>query len=376
MTKQDFYGKQKHGDKEAEMSVHGARLAGASLAICILAACEAQGGGGAKTDESSAAAISAALDVCAEGRDAFAQNVCANRALAGLDNQVRDALVAQAAEVSDAGAAMLVQHQNRWREAARVSCGVIDPDAQPTREQQTCLESEFRARAREVATAVQQVGGYTFQRMELIDAVPVTAEIASSTGLGDAAPAATTRDIRFPRIDGPQTEQVRRFNDLVAQSPQFRLEQATNETVDYRIAYAGPELISVRFDLSSDALDGAHPNTTAKAVNVLMQEGRPLEARDVFRAGTGWENFLTRTAVAEISRQFQEDGFTPPERDVRESVTKPHLWLITENGLTLIFPPYSFGAPYVMGAAEVSIPWADLRPYLNPAAPAPIRPSA
>ena len=40
------------------------------------------------------------------------------------------------------------------------------------------------------------------------------------------------------------------------------------------------------------------------------------------------------------------------------------------------FPPYSFGAPYVMGGTDVTIPWADLRPYLNPAAPLPIRPAA
>jgi hypothetical protein len=104
--------------------------------------------------------------------------------------------------------------------------------------------------------------------------------------------------------------------------------------------------------------------------------GRALAATDVFRAGTGWEQFLTQRAVAEISRQYREDGFVPPERDVQESVTKPHLWLITEQSLTLLFPPYSFGAPYVMGGTEVSIPWADLRQYLNPAAPAPIRPSA
>jgi uncharacterized protein len=365
----------KEGDKETRMLVRGARIAGASLAICILAACDTHGSGG-KTDESSAERISAALDVCADGRGAFAQNVCANRALAGLDNQVREALVAEAAEVSDAGAAMLVQHQNRWREAARVSCGVIDADAQPSAEQQRCLESEFRARIQEVGGAVQQVGGYTFQRMELVDATPVTAAIAAASGLGDEAPAAVTRDIRFPRIDGPQSPEIQRFNELVAQSPQFRLEDATNETIDYRIAYAGPELVSVRFDIASDTLGAAHGNTTSKAVNVLMSEGRPLAESDVFRAGTGWENFLTRRAVTEIARQFSEDGFTPPERDVRESVTKPHLWLITERGLTLIFPPYSFGAPYVMGGAEVSIPWADLRAYLNPAAPAPIRPSA
>lgn len=357
------------------MAMRGIWIASASFALLALAACGDRASDG-KTDQSSAERISAALDVCAEGRGAFAQNVCENRVLVGLDNQAREALVAESASVSDAGAALLVQNQNRWRDAARISCGIIDPEAAPTAEQQSCLEAEFRARAQEVADTVQEVGGYTFQRMELVDATPVTAEVASASGLGDSAPAAVTRDIRFPRIDGPQTPEIQRFNELVAQSPQFRLEDATNENVDYRIAFAGPELISVRFDLANDTLGAAHGNNTSKAVTVLMTEGRPLVESDVFRADSRWQDFLTQRAVTEIARQYREDGFTPPERDVRESATKPHLWLITEQGLTLLFPPYSFGAPYVMGGTEVSIPWADLRPYLNPAAPAPIRPSA
>ena len=49
--------------------------------------------------------------------------------------------------------------------------------------------------------------------------------------------------------------------------------------------------------------------------------------------------------------------------------------LITERGLVILFPPYSFG-PYALGGAEVTIPWRDLAPYLNPAAVAPIRPTA
>lgn len=357
------------------MPMRGIRLASASLALCFVAACGDRTGD-SKTEESSAERISAALDVCGEDGGPFAEVLCENRTLAGLDNRVREALVAEAADVSDAGAAMLVQNQSRWREATRIACGILDASSEPTAEQQACLEARFRARAQEAAAAVQEVGGYTFQRMELVDAAPVTAEIASATGLGEAAPAAIVRDIRFPRIDGPQTPEIQRFNELAAQAPQFRLEDATNETVDYRISYAGPELISVRFDMAADTLGAAHGSSTSKAVTVLMQEGRPLEATDVFRAGSNWERFLTERAVAEIARQYREDGFTPPERDVRESVTKPHLWLIGERGLTLLFPPYSFGAPYVMGGTEVTIPWADLRPYLNPAAPAPIRPSA
>lgn len=357
------------------MKRSGIKLLLVSVFALGLTACD-RTNGASKTDASSAERITAALDVCAEGRGAFAAHVCADRELASLSNQVRESLVSEAGEISDAGAQLLVQNQNRWLSATRIECGIVEPDAEPSAEQKACLVSQLRARARDARTAVQQVDGYVFQRMELVDAVPVTREVAEASGLGDSAPAAITRNIRFPRIDGEQTPQIQRFNELVAQEPQFRFEDATNEIVDYRIAFAGPEVISVRFDMSADTLGAAHPNGSSKAVTVLMSEGRLLTESDVFRDDVDWQTFLTQRAVRDIARQYREDGFTPPERDVRETATKAHLWLVTEQGLTILFPPYSFGAPYVMGGAEVTIPWADLRPFLNPAAPAPIRPAA
>jgi hypothetical protein len=345
----------------------------AFVALAALVAC-GDSAKGAKTERSSAERVAAALDVCAEGGDGFAQNVCANRALAELDNQVRQTLVAESAAISDAGAQLLVQNQARWRDAARVSCGIIDPDAQPTPQQQGCLESEFRARAQQAQNAVQETGGYVFQRMELVDAVPVDGQIAAD--LGAAAPNAIERDIRFPRIDGPQTPEIRRFNELVAQQPQYGLEDATNETVDYQIGYAGPELISVKFTSSADALAAATSTTTVRAVTVVMSDGgRELTAADVFRDGTGWQDFITTRAVQQIAREFPDYPNFPPRRDVYETATKPHLWLITERGLTLMFPPLSFGGSHADGGIDVAIPWADLRRYLNPAAPAPIRPA-
>jgi hypothetical protein len=355
------------------MSARGVWFVGAALALSALASC-GDSRGASKTEASSAERIAAALDVCAEGRRGFAQQVCANRALAGLDNQVRDVLVAESAEVSDAGAQMLVQNQNRWREAQRIACGVDDPDATPTAEQQRCLADEFRARLEEARTAVEDIGGYTFQRMELVDAAPVGEDLASS--LGAAAPNAVVRDIRFPRIDGDQTPPVRRFNELVAQQPQTRLGEGTNETVDYEIAYAGPELISVKFTESQESLVAANATNTVRAVTVLMSEGRPLAENDVFRADSGWQDFITQRAVRDIGRRFSDYRNFPPRRDVYETATKPHLWVITERALVLLFPPLSFGGSHLDGGAEVEIPWTDLRPYLNPAAPAPIRPTA
>jgi uncharacterized protein YecT (DUF1311 family) len=357
------------------MAMRGFSVAGAVVACLALTACGERGAGG-KTEASSAEAIAAALDICGDDQGEFARNVCENRQLAAIDGQIREALVAESAAVSDAGAQVLVQNQARWREAARVSCGLLDAETAPTLEQQSCLEQEFRARLQEAEAAVQEVGGYTFQRMELVDAAPVTAQIAEASGMGDSAPVAIVRDIRFPRIDGRQTPEIQRFNDIVARQPQRSLSDATSEVVDYQIVFAGPELISVRFTSSEDTLGAAHPNNSINAVTVLMGEGREIAAGDVFRAESGWEDFLTRRAVETITRDFADYGFRPPERDVRETATKPHLWLVSEGGLTILFPPYSFGGPHALGGAEVVIPWADLRDYLNPAAPAPIRPTA
>ncbi len=359
------------------MQQRGVQWTALIAASLILAACGDRAGD-AKTPRSAGERIAAALDPCGEGRGAFAQNVCKNEALAALDSEVSNTLVAEAANVSDAGAQLLVQNQQRWLETQRIACGVIDPDAIPTPDQQTCLEAKLRERARDAANAVQELGGYTFQRVEIIDAAPVTAEIASDTGLGDAAPVAITRDVRFPRIDGGSSAAIQRFNELVAQQPRFGLTDVTNETTTYEIAYAGPELVSVRFDYADDTLGAGRGNTDTRAVNVVMTTGEPLTADNVFRAGSGWQDFLTQRAVREITAQYRRDypGFAPPERDVHETATKPHLWLIKEEGLILLFPPLSFGGSYDMVGTEVSIPWADLRRYLNPNAPLPIRATA
>ena len=104
-----------------------------------------------------------------------------------------------------------------------------------------------------------------------------------------------------------------------------------------------------------------------------MVTGQPLTPADVFRPGSNWQDFLIRRAMRDLTAQFREYDFQPTESDVRDSAVKPQLWLITDRALVLLFPPYSFGGPHAMGGSEVTIPWSELRVYLNPNAPQPIR---
>ncbi|NWG53931.1 MAG: DUF3298 domain-containing protein [Hydrogenophilaceae bacterium] len=346
----------------------------ALVLAAILLALGACGREGAETDgENVTFDIAAALDPCAEDAGPADRALCGDEKLAALDARIRSAMVREAGEISEEGRRTIVENHQRWLRAQRTACGIIDADAAPTPDQAACLEAALTERVRESERAVEREGPYTFQRMEMISAQAVTAEAAAASGMGEGAPTSITRDIRFPRIDDASTPQAARFNDIVSRIPESRFEPGEEVQVDYQIAFAGPDLISVRFDSYSYAMGAAHPNNSTRAVTVVMTTGKPLEVGDVFRAGSGWEDFLTQRAVRALTERFREENFTPPETDVRDSVAKPHLWLIKEEGLTLLFPPYSFGGPHVLGGAEVTIPWADLARYLNPNAPAPIR---
>lgn len=358
------------------MSFTPLRIPSAILVIWALSVTAACGPREPSEPAPDAAAVEG--DPCAEGGDVFrTQVICQNQELATLEAEVQETLIAQAAGVDGGSAAQAFRmEQDRWLNAQRIACGLATPTSEPDETQAACLADRLRERAQSVRDAVQVEGPFTFRRVEDVSAEAVTASAAAASGLGDMAPMAITRAIRYPQIGGEQTPAVRRFNELVRMEPRFRIEDQTSETVNYDVVFAGEDIVSVRFDIYDEPLSAAHGNTELRAVTVNMREGRPLAAADVFRAGSGWENFLTQRAMAELTRSFDGTGFVPSEDDVRETATKPPQWLVTEDALVILFPPLSFAGPQFDGGLEVKIPWTQLRAYLAGNAPRPINQSA
>jgi uncharacterized protein len=374
MTSRASYGKKlaqappKHGT-ETQMIRHSSKAAAAAILVmgALLAACNPSTPPAA-SDEQAAAAP----DPCAGSGNFRADVICKNPALAALDAQVRERLATQATAADPSAVGSLEAEHDRWLEATRIACGVIN-GSPPDQDQTTCLDQRLNARLGEVQNVIQQSGGFTFRRVEDVSATAVSASAAAASGLGDMAPTAITRQISYPQIGGEQTPAIARFNELVRQEPRFRLEDQTSETVNYQIAFAGDELISVKFEILDEPLGAPHGTVELRAVTVNMRAGAPLSAADVFRTGSGWENFVTRRVLVDLTRQMESAEFVPSERDVRETVTKPQNWLVTENAMVLLLAPLSFAGPQVDGGQEIAIPWSQLRPYLNPQAPAPIR---
>lgn len=353
--------------------------AGAALILALALAACGDKGGDAKNGEPQAIATSqsvveAAADPCASVSGAFGEALCGDPELQPLVGQVKDRLVAAAGGVEVGSARRIADGQTQWLEATRVACGIGAGKIPLTKEQKDCVTSSLRRRAEQASAAVTQQGGYTFQAIEINRAQPITAEVAAEMGGEDFAPAAITKEIRFPRIAG-DSPQIQRFNALMEQRPQRGLADATSEFVDYRVAFAGPELVSVRFTMSETAVGAIRPSNDEKVVTVVMATGEPLKETDVFSAlPARWKAELARLATRDLRRQLRtlDPEFQLPAPEVLDTATKTKNWVITQDALVVLFPPESIG-PHALGNFEVKIPWKDLAALLNPAAPAPIK---
>ena len=255
-------------------------------------------------------------------------------------------------------------------ESTRVACGIADTKVPLTAAQEDCVKNALTARIQAATQSVQKTGGFVFQTVEINKA---QALVASADGTDDGI-FAVTKEIRFPRIEG-DSPQVKRFNELMQQRPQFGAQDQTSEALEYHIAYAGPELVSVRFKGSDMSVGAAHPSDSEKVVTVVMATGEPLKETDVFSAPPArWQAALVQRCRRDLTAQIRALGAPAdiPAAELLDTAIKTKNWVITEDALVVVFPSESLGSR-ALGAFEVKIPWKDLAPLLNPRAPAPIR---
>jgi hypothetical protein len=324
--------------------------------------------------------LQAQLDPCAQP-DGAGKSLCATDALKAQAAEVQGAFAQVASKVSADGAKLFADTQQKWAQAAANTCLAEHKGDVTAPAYAECVQSKLEQRAKDAKEAVQQIGGFTFQKVELSEAAATPAATVAS--FGDAAPAAVTRDIAFPRIDNPNKDPViDKFNATVAKTERFGDQPITTEATTYQISYASPNFVSVRFDYYDMTVGAAGPNTGADAITINMKTGERLKADDVFRAGSGWEKFLAKRALTGLAPKLVEVGAINKPREasgiigqaeLADAVQKPHLWALSDAGLVLMFPEGTFGGRG-FGAFDVTIPWGELKSYVNPAAPAPINP--
>jgi hypothetical protein len=118
---------------------------------------------------------------------------------------------------------------------------------------------------------------------------------------------------------------------------------------------------------------GAHPNHGSTEFNWLLDKQRALKPEDVFKPDSGWAQTLQKRTDAYLHHQLDQgsqsyETFLQPgemQKALHSIVIDPENWRPGGNGLSIVFQPYAI-ACYACTPPPFTIPWADLKPLLNP----------
>jgi hypothetical protein len=366
----------------------GARFAGVALiATAMAAACSDQAPTKVSPPPQKAALLTdpkaiveAAADPCTAAKGLFLTSLCGHPDLKDLTAQIKSTLIAEGANIDVAAATTLRDGQQGWIAATRIYCGIDDAAGVLTADQLGCVKAQLQLRVKKAASIIEDKNGLVFQRVEFNEAIKpqAAAQSGPSTPMDDLP---ITKEIDYPRLNSA-TPQAAAFNALMQATvqglrpPPSEDSARTTEAISYEITFAGADLVSVMFNSSQSSPGAMHTEKSVRVANVVMATGKELTAADVFAAPEArWQAELVRRASAGLRRQLRDlRGVEISQSDIRDTVTKPHNWRITDRALVLVIPPGSVGPPQ-LGVVLVEAAWRDLKALLKPDAPAPIKQS-
>jgi uncharacterized protein YecT (DUF1311 family) len=306
-------------------------------------------------------AQAASID-CAKPANARERIVCADPSLAATDEAVAAELSAALAPLSPRARQALQESQRAWLRFIDTLCGTAGseiPSAAKDRETQAaCLERRYGVRKRQLGQATVASGGFVIGRHERFAAT------ASRDRFGFVE-----RDIAWPQIDRPKSTAERLWNAAIRRRIEASAKPeghgAEDRYVDYRIASAGPALISTVITDYRYPHGAAHGGEAVFGFNWLPERRRGLAAADLFAPAKAWQGTLAQLAFAQLQRQIEPAMlFTKSASELRGSVAKPENWAIEPKGLGILFQQYEVG-PYAIGHPEAILAWPSLQPLFT-----------
>ncbi|HEX8889845.1 MAG TPA: DUF3298 domain-containing protein [Pyrinomonadaceae bacterium] len=188
----------------------------------------------------------------------------------------------------------------------------------------------------------------------------------------------------YPQLEVLTTEKARRFNRYVEDSIMNRFKDARAQgkqlireiqqngdperivgglTSTYKILFASPDIISIRFTHSY--LSIFHPIDGYESINYDLKTGRPLQLREVFRPKVNYLQALSRLSRKKLLELFgmeeadwwMKKGTAPTEENF-------DAWNLTHKGLVISFADYQVGVG-AWGAPEITIPLTELKNFLK-----------
>lgn len=141
----------------------------------------------------------------------------------------------------------------------------------------------------------------------------------------------------------------------------------------FAIAYASKNILSISLTLFMYFSGAAHGNFAFKTLN-FDTRNTLIEIRldDLFKADCNYLERISELTIKQLCREYWEKTREDADENTIEwfrDGASPDIgnfenFLITDKGLTFLFPPYQVG-PYAMGTWTVEIPYFELRDLLR-----------
>jgi len=319
-------------------------------------------------------AVAASFD-CAKAGTPFERAICADADLSKADEQLAKTYATAIGGLSEQALDDIRASQREWLDYAQRAC---TRDARPLASGDyderglLCLRDLFNSRSRVLETS-RMMDGIRFYPLARFAAQPDPYELDNPQSNWPVA----RHELAMVQIDGDEGF-AHAFNDLVRAEgelistmfapqgePDVMEEDASSDTTNAIVVdeIAGNNRISLLVNTYWYGHGAAHGNYSISFRHYLKEEGRLLEARDLF-AGKGWQKALLALVVEAAEAEHGDNLMLDDTSYIADSVIDPSRWNLSDPyGLVIQFQPYEISA-YAYGAPTARVSWEALEPYL------------
>lgn len=319
-------------------------------------------------------AVAASFD-CAKAATPFEMAICGDPDLSRADERLAKTYATAIGGLSEIALSEMRAGQREWLGYAQRAC---TDNAEPLTTGRydergvSCLTGLFNSRSRVLETS-RMIDGVRFYPSTQFAALPDPNEAANP----DSNWSVAQHELAIVQIDADEGF-AHAFNDLVraegdaisgvfaAQGGAERIEDDTSSDSENTITVdeiAGSNRIALLVSTYWYGHGAAHGNYTISYLNYLREQGRFLEARDIF-AGKGWQRALLTLAVEAAQAEHGDNLMLDDTSYIAEAVIDPRRWDLSDPyGLVIQFQPYEISA-YAYGAPTARVSWDALAPYL------------
>lgn len=143
---------------------------------------------------------------------------------------------------------------------------------------------------------------------------------------------------------------------------------ASDLSVNYTVALAQDDLMSVKFDISNYEAGAAHPNPYSRVLNYDLKNGKQIRLSDLFKPGAKFLQTIATYCIADLKKQQKDLPVDQIESGAEAKSENYTSWTIMRRGLGITFDAYQV-APYAAGPQFVLVPYSTLKDLINPDGP-------